>query len=51
MVWADPAGADEPPLGLKVSHTETRRDAPLSRWRWQFALREEQAARWLAPEA
>ena len=50
MVWADPAGADEPPLGLEVWHTETRRDVPLSRWRWQFALREEAAARWPAPD-
>lgn len=51
MVWADPAGPDEPPLDLAVLHTETCRDAPLSRWRWQFALREEQAARWPAAGA
>ncbi len=48
VVWADRAGAGEPSLGLPEDRTELRRDAPLSRRRWQFALRDEVAAVWPA---
>lgn len=50
-VWADLAGPDEPLLGLSPHRKETRRDAPLSRRRWQFGLREEVAADWVPPAA
>lgn len=48
-LWADLAGPEEPPLGVDHHRVETRRDAPLSRRRWQFGLREEAAADWRAP--
>ena len=49
-VWSDPS-LGEPDLGLPVSRSETRRDEPLSRARWQFGLREEVVALWPAHEA
>ncbi len=48
VVWADRAGPGEPPLGLPEDRAERRRDAPLSRRRWQFGLRDEVAAAWPA---
>jgi CRISPR system Cascade subunit CasD len=50
-IWSDPPLSDDPPLGVSRStHTEQRRDAPLDRRRWQFALRDEVAFPWHAPQ-
>lgn len=45
-VFADEPGKGEPPLGGVALAQVTRRDAPLDRSRWQFALRTELRVAW-----